>query len=464
MKDLKTTIIIKLKRIFLIFLSSFITATVFPQQMGFFVSPGIVYPGQQTHLHATFDKSIFTEKIESLNIEEIDITNFHIISANEILLNISVENNPIIGNKQLQIQLESQILTFSNFVEIVPVDMGMQIFIQPLPVQKIYFSDIDPFDMKNAAELFEVQIFNSSTNQDLTIEFIIYNEKYGLVRKGTKDYKNVQPNQQLNIKYTEFENYYSTEISDAVLNFSKKTGYLPFGNYLYTINVYDKDGYLLLSEQEENFLNNSFTNIELSGPGNPLDMNPEVIYTRFPQFQWFANAFNYSLTIYEVLDYQKTPDEILTNFPVHVSKNLNNSTFIYPSFAELLETGKTYAWQLTAEYQGSHGKEKQFSDVYWFQIADKAQDVLHDKIENIFILPELTEVSINSQKQFKAFAITVKNDTIPINCDWRTVPSNYAIIDAKGNLKTGSTVSYIAVVAEYRDLKTYITVRIKEDE
>jgi len=234
-----------------------------------------------------------------------------------------------------------------------------------------------------------------------------------------------------------------------------QTGLLPPGVYTYKIYVYEGGNPDPIGTDEgDNIVTNEIFSIDLIGPGNPTGENPEVIYSSNPYFQWFSMANGYDFTLYEVMEGQTAPDEITTNLPVYQEENLGTTQFLYPNYAELLEIGKTYAWQVKAYFEGSMGQETVFSDVYWFSYM-QGEGVY---LDHIVVLPEEVTLNTGETYQFHAVGINTSGDTVQINCDWQLVPSNGGSVDENGLFTAGDIPTSVATVSNFNGLQAYSTV------
>lgn len=128
--------------------------------------------------------------------------------------------------------------------------------------------------------------------------------------------------------------------------------YLPLGSYIacYQVSGADKDIGKPLGEE--------CVKLDITPLSPPLLVLPEndsKISSRLPQLIWVSptpvNLFqqlNYDLILTEVLSGQKPAEAIQQNIPVYVQHGITNQFLNYPSSATKLDSGKLYAWQITA--------------------------------------------------------------------------------------------------------------------
>jgi hypothetical protein len=328
-------------------------------------------------------------------------------------------------------------------------------------VDPLYLSAFDPDQPQNSPLLFNVQLMNEwKVLDNLRVEFIVENPDYGELATANKFFTDdIQPG----LPYVVFDNREFDEYSinsDALdlIDDAMQTGLLPAGQYIYYINVYAGDS-LIGQDQGANVTSNILTSIELIGPGNSLDMSPETIFTPTPYFQWFSAASTYDFTLYEVMDGQTSPDEITSNLPVYEVSDMGIAELLYPTFAELLVEGKTYAWQVKAHFDGSMGQEVIYSDVFWF-VYQGGGNLIYDHIE---VKPGGSIVIVDESAQYFALGYEFNNilpDTL--NPVWQVVPSSAGTIDVNGLFTAGETPGIAAVVASWDGLQEYTTVLISE--
>jgi hypothetical protein len=80
-----------------------------------------------------------------------------------------------------------------------------------------------------------------------------------------------------------------------------------------------------------------------------------VLQTPVPQFSWMPptpmdmfDNLTYDISVAEVLQGQSAVEAIIYNTPVYTSANVKAPYENYPSTYSRLQSGKTYAWQVTA--------------------------------------------------------------------------------------------------------------------
>ena len=159
--------------------------------------------------------------------------------------------------------------------------------------------------------------------------------------------------------------YLSSDISDR-----NPEGYLPAGSYTacYTLFLIDENNGSPVAEQCTPLI------IEpVSPPILNIPFNKQIIRNPYPQFSWtpptpleiFSNL-NYDFVLVEVGEEQSPADAIQQNLPIY-SMNTNDIFLNYPSSSLNLDTGKTYAWQITAKNDEQFAAQ---SEIWTFSLSD----------------------------------------------------------------------------------------------
>ena len=160
--------------------------------------------------------------------------------------------------------------------------------------------------------------------------------------------KMLQYNDVVPVNYTVLNSSYNVDVSP--------NGFLPVGNFNVCFEVLKQ-----VSEAFET-LAEDCTAIEVE-PANPPVLNtPDDLAetdSKRPLFTWLPpgpfNLFSnltYEIKLVELAAGQTGTDAIDQNLPVLTQQNIIGTTLQYPSSAAELDTGKTYAWQVTANNNG----------------------------------------------------------------------------------------------------------------
>jgi hypothetical protein len=147
-------------------------------------------------------------------------------------------------------------------------------------------------------------------------------------------------------------------------------GFLPVGNFMicYQFSKITGDNVEMIAEECET--------IEVEPLSPPLLVFPEddaVLESTRPVFNWIPptpfNLFSnlsYDFRLVEVGSMQVASDAIQQNIAVYAQQNIATQVTIYPAGLPALDTGKVYAWQVTAKSNNSFVAK---SDVWVFKIG-----------------------------------------------------------------------------------------------
>lgn len=181
--------------------------------------------------------------------------------------------------------------------------------------------------------------------------------------------KLIQYNDVIPVAYTVLNTAYNI---DATPN-----GFLPIGNFDICFEVLKPSGEILESIAEE------CVQIEvepLSPPYLNLPADLSEIDESRPVFSWippspvsFFTNLSYDFRLVGVLPNQNPDDAIQQNLPVLLTSNLYSSNLQYPGTASALDTGITYAWQVTANNNGLFIAK---SEVWVFKVKALAFDTM----------------------------------------------------------------------------------------
>jgi hypothetical protein len=218
------------------------------------------------------------------------------------------------------------------------------------------------------------------------------------------------------------------------------------------------NGKLLSSKEVQfNIINKNFY-IHLISPGNPIETNPQTIYTSRPVFRWFANAINFNIKVYKLKHGQTNPQEIINNRPIFEVNNISKFEYIYPNYGQLLEDGEIYAWQVETENSSSHGKYNNKSELFWFSLKE-TKVIRYNKI---VVKPDIYNLEFGDTLELKLFGYD--NDNIYkelTTVEWKIVPSHFGSIDSDGKFIAGKKEGTFAIVGTHNYQKAYSTIFLK---
>lgn len=150
-------------------------------------------------------------------------------------------------------------------------------------------------------------------------------------------------------------------------------GFLSAGNYqaCYTVMKEDKVNPGPLAEDCV-----TFEVVPLSPPVLNMPFNEDTIQIKYPQFTWLpptpVNIFSnlsYKFNLVVVAPGQSPVDALQQNIPVYVDNDCIDVYLNYPSSGTALDTGKQYAWQITAQNNLIAAAQ---SEVWTFRVADSS--------------------------------------------------------------------------------------------
>jgi hypothetical protein len=177
--------------------------------------------------------------------------------------------------------------------------------------------------------------------------------------QGTKV---IQYNDVVPVNYTVLNSNYNVDAS--------ANGFLPVGNFNVCFEVLKSAGEIFETMSEEC----AAVEIEpITPPFLNFPADQAEIDERRPLFIWlpptpvslFSNL-SYTLQLVEVLPNQSGVDAIEQNAPVISQQSISTLTFQYPASNAMLDTGKTYAWQISANNNGLFVAK---SEVWTFKVT-----------------------------------------------------------------------------------------------
>lgn len=424
------------------------------------VIPNSGYQGQDLNIMIKGENSHFQQNSTTVDFGAGIKVNHIIVSSNLLLTaNVTIDKNISFGDKKLTVTTGTEVIVKEDAFEVLEEGVELNAILSLVPVDVIYLADFDPKNIQSSPLLFTIMITNDMTERDIKVEFILQSEKYGLVGIATKEIKDLKALEVVNFNNREFDEYNVANANQELVTLASQTGLLPSGTYNYILKVYDENGDLIGGDEVDNDFMNEINNIDLVSPGTALDESPQILANQYPYFQWFSNANSFDFAIYEVKPGQRSAENIVTNVPVYEEKGLSSPFYNYPNHAEILQEGKTYAWQIKAYINSSQGEQTLYSDLFWFSYKD--QDVKNLQIVSIEVTPDPFDIKVGDVTQFKAFGYDEDDNKTELNCDWSVIPSNGGSIDFDGNFRASDKPRTVAIVASYRGLQAYSTVNVK---
>lgn len=153
----------------------------------------------------------------------------------------------------------------------------------------------------------------------------------------------------------------------------RSTGRLPYGSYIVCYRALDTKSNGIVGQYCQEETSKPFSPPELISP-----YDREEISTTFPILTWKppfppgAIPFEYTIRLVEVKTTQSALEALERNPPLLSRRGIYVTAIPYPGDAWKLQSGKTYAWQVSAK---AGEFELGVTEVWTFKITDKAEAV-----------------------------------------------------------------------------------------
>ncbi|GCD77157.1 MAG: hypothetical protein ACK4EX_10895 [Thermaurantimonas sp.] len=368
------------------------------------------------------------------------------------------------GFRNVTVTTGSEVITKPNGFEVFTISGNFKALLEIVPYETYNAADFDVTNISSLPILFFVNLINDNQSREVNIEVSLSTQNYGKVATLSVK-KNLQPNQQERISNRNFEKITISGSQGsggyAFADEVRRLGQFPPDNYEVELVVKDKDGSVISTDKGNSVVSNPFFNPELIAPGNEFWMNPAIIYTEFPLFQWFGQNERYDFVLYKVLPGQ-TAEEVVRNIHVFKQENITGNSFQYPAYAEQLIDGQVYAWQITGKVITSRGVIQLPSQVFRFIYQKPADQTGRGRrVARIEVVPSQAQIPAGSQFQFAVNMFD--QDNLPIGNrqpQWRVVPANMGTININGVFTAGINNGTAAVIAMDSGLQDFATVTI----
>ncbi|RLD55794.1 MAG: hypothetical protein DRJ05_12365 [Bacteroidetes bacterium] len=437
--------------------------TVFSQGEIISVNPPSSFQGETIHLIIQGTGTGFVQgETEVVFDESVGVTLISTLINNPELITVQIKiaANAPAGDCFFSIITNTQI--YKPSFEIIALAGDPEAMITVFPVQSIYLSDYDFSNLQNLPLLFTISVFNSGENI-IKVKVELKHNDYGMVAAADKKLEFDNSVKIITFDNREFDNYDEDIAAEEILENAIGNGTIPPGEYVYYVYLYDEDNNLIGEKiMSEFYISGSISGIDMIAPGTPLDSDPVMVFENTPYFQWFGGLAEYNFTLYEVLEEQKAADEIISNIPVYQEKGLTTASYLYPNFAETLEPGKTYAWQITSNILTSSGSQEITGDVYWF-IYQKG-NISKRELEEIRIYPDDIDLMPGDSVQIKVEGFDINGDTLKVDCNWNVIPKDMGKVDKNGWFIAGDKPGTVAVSTLCGAKEDYITINILKDK
>ena len=348
---------------------------------------------------------------------------------------------------------------------------GVDVQIDTVPLDVLRLSDFDPLNPSATSVFFVVTLTNDDQQRDLALRVTVRAERAGYLGSAYLELGPVAPNGVVVVTNQEFESYDVGDAADELLDYALERGLLPPDEYFFSVAALDitDGGEIVVGEEDDSIITtNPTTNLDLVGPGTEFWSEPDEVSSPQPLFQWLSNATDFELNLYEVRPGQTSPEDVATNLPVFSTSDLTTETFAYPSFAEQLRNGVTYAWQVNALVGTATGITRFPSQMYWFTYNAPGEDERNGDnvfVSKIVVDPQETVIKPGESVKF-SYEVFDANDALVLSAipDWRIVPDRMGEITDEGLFTAGEESGAVAIVANYGDVEDYATVVIETAE
>lgn len=260
------------------------------------------------------------------------------------------------------------VLVFSTSVTYAQTSDDVLITVEIYPIDILRLSDVDVNNLQTIPLLLTATVQNLGPDRPLTVEIDVVTDELGYLGSARKRFDVVLAGETVVVTSRDFDDAELSPTGEDFLEDILEQGVVPANIYDLTVEVQDQTGQILAMVDTPFETTNPGTQLELLSPGVSFDEPPEVLAIQYPLFQWFSGAQRFDLAVYEVRSLQDSPEDVTASRPVYSITDLTESTYLYPNFAETLESGNSYAWQVQAIINTSAGEERVPSDVLRFTV------------------------------------------------------------------------------------------------
>ncbi|GIV60992.1 MAG: hypothetical protein KatS3mg043_2081 [Rhodothermaceae bacterium] len=360
---------------------------------------------------------------------------------------------------------------------------AVMVEVRTVSVQLLRLSDFDPLRPERAPVFLHATVINDEQERELRLEVHVRSARFGVLVTGTKRLGRVAPFAVVPVTNRDIEAYEVADAGTDLVKTALERNVLPADEYVFEVRVFDEagpGGGALVAEGEGVIVTeNPGRQLDLVGPGTPFGQEPDVVATPFPIFQWLSDAARFNFALYEVRPHQRSPEDVAGSRPVFaVRDSLMTATVLpYPSFAEVLRPGVTYAWQVEAIVETAAGPLVQPSEMYWFVVEARedlnvaASDglppvlsagVAGEGVARLEVSPQEITLPPGGTFLFRAAAYDAADLLLPgVRVTWSLQPLGAGAIDEEGRFTAGEQPGVVAVTAHAGEVMDYATVFIE---
>ena len=214
-------------------------------------------------------------------------------------------------------------------------------------------------------------------------------------------------------------------IDDNIYDEIVQSGYIPSGNYVFCLIVYDMSEQALSNPD----ICNVFTSWPVSPPRLLIPIDNAQIDTDLPLFSWthampYNPSLSYNLEIVELFDGQGPFDAFQSNYLFFKSDDLRLNSYQYLVSSPVLNKCKSYAWRVKGNYDDN-------KSAYEFRVFNTSCDSIIEEDRKIEEEPRASNVYYEfSRKIDGALYLVNGNFKIVIDNPYSHIEKlSYSILD-----------------------------------
>lgn len=394
--------------------------------------------------------------------QDITVQKFVVANAQLGTATIQISNNAQLGQRTVKVTTGTETVVMTNAFEVFSATGSFKANFDVLPLQSISLSDLDLTNPPNAPIMFFVNIYNDNTLRNINISITLNSSSNGNLGKMSTTYNNLSPNGYVRLSNRSFTNVdLNGAAGQQFLKSVQALGTFPPDNYSYQLSVTDDKGNILATGSTSTSVTNPISTPELITPGQNFNHVVEKVYNPLPLFQWFGQNGTYDLALYEVMPNQ-TAEDVVRNVAQFKKTDITGNSFLYPNYAEKLQNGKTYAWQVQGKAPTTKGVKYVPSELFRFQYVDLGSGNNNMKnIATVRVMPQEITLVPGQQYQFTIIAKTSDSSIIQnATAQWQVAPSDKGTISNTGLFTAGKNTATFAVVVNAGTVSDYATVNI----
>jgi hypothetical protein len=280
-----------------------------------------------------------------------------------------------------------------------------------LPAQVILKSQLSPVGITQKSQLWNLSLVNTSVENirvriELLMSEVSTNRKIlsGISKTLTlpRGLSIITPTNVLPVVYNVLSQGYNLT--------TNQEGFIPVGNYQVCYNVVQLilDAVVPLAEECEM--------IEVEPISPPILISPsdnEKLEINHPVFTWLPpspvflfNNLLYDFALVEIITTQSPGDAIQKNIPLQFQRNVSSTALQYSLSLPPLDTGKIYAWQITAK---SNNYPVAKSDIWTFTLKNEKSIIKENQTDYYVRLKQQPDASYTLCNGILKFAYLNEN-------------------------------------------------------